>query len=139
MMPLDGALILQQDLIEDSTADLILKFVQQPVDVILSDVVHTKVDEKDTDCLVMCTLNSYLIDICAKILKPGGVVLTRTLTGAEEPGLYAHYCKMFGYVQRIRPSRSKQYSRNVYYLAEGWRKGVGVKMPTKEEQEETTR
>jgi len=70
---------------------------------------------------MLCNLHTDILEICSDVLKPGGIVLAKVLQGAYEPELFKHYKTMFKHIQRVKPDASRKQSREIYYLAKGWR------------------
>lgn len=83
--PIPGCYNLYLDMSNSKSLDELLKIMDGPVDVILSDMSGNHSGDRDIDCTMMAGLNLDALVVAKHTLKKGGIVLMKMLNGYDEP------------------------------------------------------
>lgn len=86
--PIPGAKILELDLGKTDSIQRIFEVWTEPVDVILSDMSGDLLGDRDMDCGLVAGLNLDAMRVAKRLLKPGGMLLMKMLSGFSEPDHY---------------------------------------------------
>lgn len=103
-----------------SEAEDILKFQMmmnmQLADVVLSDVAPELSGDTTFDSFHVERLNSYVLGMANRILRPGGNLFMKTFYSGEEQGQFKFMELMFKEAYRVKPNASRKRSSEVYHL-----------------------
>ena len=103
-----------------SEAEDILKFQMmmnmQLADVVLSDVAPEMSGDAVFDNFHVERLNSYVLGMANRILRPGGSLFMKTFYSNEEQGQFKFMEMMFKEAYRVKPNASRKRSSEVYHL-----------------------
>lgn len=80
----EGAEMIIADVSEEDSYTQIMTALKHPVDVLLSDLSDGVFGDRDLDCIVSCSHCFDALRVANVTLKPGGFMLIRMLTGANE-------------------------------------------------------
>lgn len=83
--PIPGCYNLYLDMGKTSSVDELLKIMDGPVDVVLSDMSGNYSTDRDVDCSMMGGLNLDALYVAKHTLKKGGTLLMKMLNGQDEP------------------------------------------------------
>ena len=99
-------------------------------DIVCSDAVPDFVGERFIDHVRSVQLNQLVVAFCEKNLKVGGSLLMKIIQGPGEQRLYVsidwnkglkdEIKLLFEKLQRVKPSASRQESKEIYFLAQGY-------------------
>jgi 23S rRNA (uridine2552-2'-O)-methyltransferase len=89
-------------------------------DLICSDAVPDFVGERFVDHMKSVHLNLQVVNFCEKNLKKGGTLLMKIIQGPAEQKLFNEAKLHFEKLQRVKPSASRQESKEIYLLGQGY-------------------
>jgi 23S rRNA (uridine2552-2'-O)-methyltransferase len=90
-----------------------------PVDIVLSDLSPNLSGIRNVDQARSLELLLAAIGACRKLLKPGGVFVSKAFHGEAFEDARAELQKAFSTVKVIKPAASRGESRETYFLARG--------------------
>ena len=90
-----------------------------PMDIVLSDVSPNLSGIRDADQARSLDLLLAAIDVCRKILKPGGVFVCKAFHGGAFDEVHAALKRAFSTVKVLKPAASRGESRETYFVARG--------------------
>jgi 23S rRNA (uridine2552-2'-O)-methyltransferase len=96
--------------------------VDGQADVILSDLSPNLSGIRNTDQARSLELLLAAIDACRKLLKPGGVFVTKAFHGGAFEEAHAELKKAFASVKVVKPAASRGESRETYFVARSLRR-----------------
>ena len=79
--PIDGAIILEMDFMDDAAPDRLREALGGPADLILSDMAANTVGHPQTDHLRTMGLVEAALHFAAEMLEPGGAFVAKVLAG----------------------------------------------------------
>lgn len=124
MEPIDGVTFLQVDFAEQAGLDQLLTTLEnRPVDLVLSDMAPNLSGIKAADQAGAMQLAELSLDLCHSILRPGGALLIKTFQGEGFDQLLADMRRAFDRAVVRKPQASRDASREMYLLGQGWRAG----------------
>ncbi len=88
-----------------------------PMDIVLSDVSPNLSGIRDADQARSLELLLAAIDVCRKLLKPGGTFVTKAFHGCAYDDAVAELKKAFSNVKVVKPAASRGESRETYLVA----------------------
>mmetsp|Transcript_19901 Transcript_19901/g.39054 ORF Transcript_19901/g.39054 Transcript_19901/m.39054 type:complete len:257 (+) Transcript_19901:143-913(+) len=124
--PIDGCVAIQGDFLEQEIQDRVraeaLAASGTPyVDVVLSDMAPNTIGNPQMDHLRQMELVEAAWDAAQNILHPEqGSFLVKIFQGSEEPAFAKEMKKAFREFKRIKPSATRQESREVYFFGRGF-------------------
>jgi len=65
-------------------------------------------------------LNELIVDFCGKALRPGGNLLMKIIQGPAEERLRKGILLGFEDIVRVKPSASRQESKEIYFLCQNY-------------------
>lgn len=118
--PISGISLLRGDCREPSVqAQLAAALGGKRADVVLSDLSPNISGIASADQARGAELVQMAIDFCAAQLRPGGAFLVKVFQGEEFAGLRKQMKTLFREVRTLKPSASRDESRETYLLARG--------------------
>jgi 23S rRNA (uridine2552-2'-O)-methyltransferase len=115
--PIAGVLVLQGDFRQpEIRASLARALNGQKADVVLSDLSPNISGIASTDQARSAELVRLALDFCREQLAPGGAFLVKVFQGDEFAGLLNEMKAMFQEVRTLKPSASREESRETYLL-----------------------
>ena len=121
MEPMSGATVLQADLLDPDTPDVLKDALGGPADVVLTDMAAPTTGHRPTDHLRTVALFEAALDVADDVLKPGGVFIGKVFQGGASGALLARVKKMFRDVKHVKPPASRAESVELYLVATGFR------------------
>ena len=121
MEPLEGVTFICGDFLEDETYEAILKQTSKGVDAVISDMANAATGHRQTDHMRTMALAEAAFDFACLALNPGGVFLTKALTGGTEKELLDAIKQRFEKVRHVKPPSSRADSRELFVLAHGFK------------------
>jgi 23S rRNA (uridine2552-2'-O)-methyltransferase len=84
MNPLADCTFIQLDMLHESSIQHIMKQIEGQFDTVLCDMSSNHSGITDLDCMETIELNNMALSVCGKLLKKGGAIVMKVLTGAAE-------------------------------------------------------
>eukprot|EP00347_Sterkiella_histriomuscorum_P005977 403354542 len=129
IIPVKGVKFIQGDIQKQDIQDKISEALDfQKADLILSDAVPDFVGERYIDHMKSVNLNHLILKFCEKNLRPGGLLLMKIMQGPAEQDLFDYTKLLFDNLQRVKPSASRQESKEIYLLGKGWEESQNENM-----------
>lgn len=125
MEPVAGAVILQRDFMDPETATAIKDALDGPADAVVSDMSASATGHRETDHLRSVALCEAAHDFAREVLAPGGAFVVKMLQGGGEKDFETALRADFGAVKRFKPKASRPESREIYFVATGFRGQAG--------------
>jgi len=128
ILPMDalrGVEFVQGDFREQPVMDQILERLGgEPVDVVLSDMSPNISGISSADQAASIYLLELALDMTRHVLKPGGTFVGKLFQGVGSDDYLKELRKRFAKVIIRKPSASRSRSREVYFVAKGFRGGA---------------
>jgi 23S rRNA (uridine2552-2'-O)-methyltransferase len=125
ILPMDavrGVDFVQGDFREQSVMDEVLgRFGGEPVDVVLSDMSPNISGVSSADQAASIYLLELALDMVRRVLKPGGTFVAKLFQGSGSDDYLRQVRKDFDKVTIRKPAASRSRSREVYFVARGFR------------------
>jgi 23S rRNA (uridine2552-2'-O)-methyltransferase len=115
--PIPGVAVLRGDFREPATQAAIAAAVGGKLDVVLSDLSPNLSGIASTDQARAAELARAVLDFCREQLAPGGALLLKVFQGSDFSDVLAETKRLFRAVRVIKPSASREESREVYLLS----------------------
>jgi len=119
--PLAGAVILEGDFLDEDAPARLRQALGGPADLVLSDMAANTVGHRKTDHLRTMALAETATHFALEILAPGGAFVAKVLQGGTEGELLSLLKRRFASVRHAKPPASRQDSRELYLVAQGFR------------------
>jgi len=100
-------------------AEVVAALCGSKADAVLSDLSPNISGIASADQARAAELVRTALDFCRAQLRPGGVFLVKVFQGEEFTGLLKEMKGLFGEVRTLKPSASREESRETYLLARG--------------------
>ncbi|WP_423823798.1 SAM-dependent methyltransferase [Salinisphaera sp. SPP-AMP-43] len=124
MDPIEGVSFLQVDFAEQVGLDTLLaELGDTSVDLVLSDMAPNLSGVKAADQASVMQLAELSLALCDDVLSPGGALLMKVFQGEGFDELLASMRSVFSRVVVRKPEASRDASREMYLLGQGWRNG----------------
>jgi 23S rRNA (uridine2552-2'-O)-methyltransferase len=125
ILPMDavrGVDFVQGDFHEESVMDEVLgRLGGEPVDVVLSDMSPNISGVSSADQAASIYLLELALDMVQRVLKPGGTFVAKLFQGSGSDDYLREVRKDFDKVTIRKPAASRSRSREVYFVARGFR------------------
>jgi 23S rRNA (uridine2552-2'-O)-methyltransferase len=118
---LDGAEILQGDMLDPKAGDRIKDLLGGKADLVLSDMAAATTGHKRTDHLRTIALAEAAYDFACEILAPNGAFVVKMFQGGSEKDLLDRIKQNFTSVKHAKPAASRAESSELYLVAQGFR------------------
>lgn len=123
--PVPGAVHLLGDIYDEDVIDRLLAALGGPADVVMSDMAAPSTGHAQTDHLRVMALIEAAYDVAQNLLVPGGVFVAKVLQGGTERELLETLKRDFVKVSHAKPAASRAGSREMYLVAESFRRDTG--------------
>ena len=118
--PMSGVTVFRGDFREPAVqSQIVAALAGQKADVVLSDLSPNISGIASADQARAAELVRTALDFCRAQLKPGGAFLVKVFQGEEFAGLLREIKGLFRDVRTLKPSASREESRETYLLARG--------------------
>ena len=124
MEPVDGAVVLQADLLAPATPALLADALGGAADLVLSDMAAPTTGHRATDHLRTTALLEMALEVAEAVLAPGGAFAGKVFQGGATGALLARFKTAFRSVKHVKPPASRAELVELYLVATGFR-GVG--------------
>lgn len=119
--PIEGAVLLQLDFMDNNAPNIIREKLNGPVDLVVSDMASPATGHRETDHMRVMSLCEAALDFSMEVLKPGGTFLCKVLRGGTERSLLETLKSRFGKVLHIKPQASRSDSAEMYVVGMNFR------------------
>ncbi|HJQ16140.1 MAG TPA: RlmE family RNA methyltransferase [Allosphingosinicella sp.] len=119
--PIDGAILLQMDFMDDAAPAALADALGGPADLILSDMAANTVGHPQTDHLRTMGLVEAAMEFAVATLVPGGAFVAKVLAGGADARLVAALKQGFATVKHAKPPASRKGSSEWYVVAQGFK------------------
>jgi len=123
--PLAGATLVRGDVRDASALDKLLEQLGGPATVVACDIAPKLTGVRHTDDARATELVAVVLDALQRLLRPGGRLVIKLFTNADQAGLIQRMRTMFEEVHTTRPEASRRGSSEVYAIALGFRPPCG--------------
>tara|TARA_B110001452_G_C15163011_1_gene404479 strand:+ start:120 stop:746 length:627 start_codon:yes stop_codon:yes gene_type:complete len=114
MDPIKGVKFLKSDILIDKTKDIIIKYFNKNLDVIISDMAADTTGNKSLDSIRTNLLCAEVINFSKKILKPKGVLVSKLFMGDDFIEVKNLAKSTFQNVNFFKPESSRSVSKETY-------------------------
>ena len=114
MDKLKNVSFLQCDFLEEGAKEKILKFFNEKLDVVISDMAANTTGNKSLDCIRTNQLSADVVKFSSKILKPNGVLVSKLFMGEDFLEVKELAKSKFKKVQFFKPEASRNESKETY-------------------------
>ena len=114
MENIDGVHFIQDNFLNESTKTLILKELNQKINVIISDMAADTTGNKNLDCIRTNALCAEVINFSANILERTGTVIAKVFMGEDFLQVKDLAKKKFVKVDFFKPESSKKESKETF-------------------------
>ncbi len=121
MEEIAGAIVIQQDFLEEGANERIINALGGRADGVISDMAPFTTGHQSTDHLRIIALVDAAYHFACQILKPGGYFVAKVFQGGTEGALYADMQQRFKKVRHAKPPSSRKESPEVFVIATGFR------------------
>lgn len=125
----ENILIVQGDVGSEECQRSILELLGSPADCVLSDLSPRLSGIRDADISRAIELARSALGIACRLLRPGGVFLTKCFMAEELKSLSLELEQRFGSLQRTRPESTRKGSSEIYLCAQGFLGPDGAIIP----------
>jgi 23S rRNA (uridine2552-2'-O)-methyltransferase len=123
--PVPGAVHLLGDIYDEDVIDRLREALGGPADVVMSDMAAPSTGHAPTDHLRVMALIEAAYDVAQHLMAPGGVFVAKVLQGGTERELLEMLKWDFVKVSHAKPAASRADSREMYLVAESFRRDTG--------------
>jgi 23S rRNA (uridine2552-2'-O)-methyltransferase len=116
-----GALLLQQDFLDEKAPEALRAALGGPADVVLSDMAAPTTGHGVTDHLRVIALADAAYAFAREVLAPGGTFVAKVFQGGAERELLDTLRRDFASLRHVKPPASRAESSEVYVVAQGFR------------------
>lgn len=122
MDALPGVDFIQGDFQDDAILELILHAMSDsPADLVMSDMAPNLSGARAVDQPRSMYLVELALDVCSRVLKPGGKFVCKLFQGEGADAFIADARTRFDKVRVMKPDASRAGSREVYLIGRGFR------------------
>ena len=114
MEPIKNVDFIKSNILEESTKDLVVKYFDGCLDVIISDMAADTTGNKSLDSIRTNQLCIDTINFSKKILKPKGVLVTKLFMGEDFIEVKNQAKSIFKEVNFFKPESSRKESKETY-------------------------
>lgn len=119
--PIDGAIILMMDFMDDAAPDRLIEELGGAPDLIVSDMAANTVGHPQTDALRTMGLVETALDFAIQVLEPGGDFVAKVFAGGADSSLVAEMKRNFATVKHAKPPSSRKGSVEWFVVAQGFK------------------
>jgi 23S rRNA (uridine2552-2'-O)-methyltransferase len=121
MEAVPGAIVLQQDFLDEKAPAEIIAALGGQADLVLSDMAAPATGHAATDHLRIVALAEAAYEFAKEVLAPGGAFVAKVFQGGAEGELLASLKRDFTSLRHAKPPASRAESAEVYVVAQGFR------------------
>jgi 23S rRNA (uridine2552-2'-O)-methyltransferase len=121
MDPIEGAEVLQLDMLDPATPQRLKDALGGQADLVLTDMAAPTTGHRATDHIRTTSLLEAALDMADEVLAPGGAFIGKVFQGGATGALLARIKKAFREVKHVKPPASRAESVELYLVATGFR------------------
>ena len=121
MEAVPGAIVLQQDFLDEKAPAEIMAALGGQADLVLSDMAAPATGHAATDHLRIVALAEAAYEFAKEVLAPGGAFVAKVFQGGAEGELLAALKRDFTSLRHAKPPASRAELAEVYVVAQGFR------------------
>ncbi|MBH90160.1 MAG: 23S rRNA methyltransferase [Magnetovibrio sp.] len=121
MEPINGAIVIRHDFLDDLAINLLKEALCGRADVILSDMASASCGHATTDHLRIMGLCEAALFFAYEVLAPNGTFVAKVLQGGTEDEMLNSMKQKFKTVKHSKPSASRTESSEIYVVARGFK------------------
>ena len=119
--PIDGVKFEILDFLEDDAPESVKGWIEQKVNVVMSDMAPSSSGHKKTDHLRIVNLCEQAAYFAFDVLEVGGTFVAKVLAGGAESSLQKVLKNNFAKVSNVKPISSRSDSSEKFVVAKGFR------------------
>jgi len=119
MQPIGGVDFVRGDFLQDTVREQILAKCDK-YDIIMSDMATNTTGNKSIDHLRTANLVEEAFNFSTKVLRSGGIFISKIFQGGAEPELFKQIKQNFDTIKHFKPKSSRQESVEMYIVALGY-------------------
>ena len=119
--PLAGAELWVMDFLDDDAEERLMKALDGPADIVLSDMANSATGHKQTDQIRTMMLCEAALDFAIKVLAEGGTFAAKVLAGGADSTLTKRMQYHFKTVKHAKPPSSRAGSKEWFVVAQGFK------------------
>ena len=119
--PVAGTYAIVGDVRDPQDRQRLRALLQGPADAVISDMATASTGHSQTDHMRVMELIATSFDFAKQVMRPGGTFLAKTLRGGSDTELLSQFKKAFEKVRHIKPSASRDDSKETFLVATGFR------------------
>ncbi|KAJ8601875.1 hypothetical protein CTAYLR_002696 [Chrysophaeum taylorii] len=121
MASIEGVEILRSDITTPATADEIFRALGgAAADLVVCDGAPELTGHRDLDEFVHGRLVAAALDICGRVLAPGGTFVAKIFTATDAPFLRSQLRLLFPTVEVVKPASSRERSLEAFVVCRGF-------------------
>ena len=121
MDPIEGAEVLQLDMLDPATPQRLKDALGGQADLVLTDMAAPTTGHRATDHIRTTSLLEAALDMADEVLAPGGAFIGKVFQGGATGALLARIKKAFREVKHVKPPASRAELVELYLVATGFR------------------
>ncbi len=119
---IEGAELITMDFMDNDAPDVLKKMLGGSADLVMSDMAAHATGHKGTDHIKIMALAEMALMFAEEVLAPGGAFVAKVLQGGTEAELLKQMRRRFETVRHVKPKASRADSKEMYVLAQGFRR-----------------
>jgi len=123
--PLPGAALVRGDVRDPAALDAASALLGGPATVVLCDIAPKLTGIRATDEARATELVLVVLEALPRLLRPGGRLVLKLFTSADQPGIIRRLRSLFAAVHTTRPEASRSGSSELYAVGLGFRASCG--------------
>ncbi len=121
MEPIAGAKLVQMDFNDEKAPDVLKEMMQDPADVVMSDMAANTTGIQSLDHLRIMNLIELGYDFAVQVLNKGGWFIAKIFAGGTDNEFLAQMKRDFAVVKHVKPPASRKDSVEYYVVAKGFK------------------
>jgi 23S rRNA (uridine2552-2'-O)-methyltransferase len=118
MEPIENVKFIKNDILEKNTENIVIKYFNGKLDVIISDMAADTTGNKSLDSIRTNQLSANVIEFAKKTLKPKGVLISKLFMGEDFIEVKNLAKSLFKNVDFFKPKSSRRESKETYLHCE---------------------
>ena len=118
MRPIENVKFIKADILEKNTKNIVMRFFNSKLDVIISDMAADTTGSKSLDSIRTNQLSVDVINFSKEILKPKGVLISKLFMGEDFIETKNLAKSIFNNVNFFKPESSRKESKETYLHCE---------------------
>ncbi len=119
--PVAGATMLKMDFSTPEAEEALLKLIDGPIDLVMSDMAASTTGHQNTDYIRTLGLMELAFDFAIKVLGTDGTFIAKVFAGGTDANILANLKSNFTSVRHFKPPASRSESKETYLVAQGFK------------------